>query len=264
MFKFLIFDSVGLRIQSASPPMLSILGYDLEEFSGMSLLDVLPDIAEPTWRRLTRRMAAMQSPTSEFETRVSPASGSSFVSKVRLDQIGRKEPILFHMIIERPFGEAAGRPGQRLDAALLRSVIDTAPDAIITIESDGRIRSFSPAAERMFGYDAEEVVGRNVNILMPDPHRSEHDRYIDRYLKTGEKRIIGVGRQVTARHQDGRTFPIEIAIGEVKSGASHIFTGFIRDISERVAEQSRVTASAGTQPRVPALGHGRDHLDDRA
>ena len=133
-----------------------------------------------------------------------------------------------------------GRLDRRLDAALLRSVIDTAPDAIITIERDGRIRSFSPAAERLFGYGAEEVVGRNVNILMPDPYRSEHDGYLDRYLTTGEKRIIGIGRQVMARHQDGRTFPIELAVGEVKSGASHIFTGFIRDISERVAAQARV------------------------
>ena len=151
-----------------------------------------------------------------------------------------QEPILFHAIIESPLRETQGRLDRRLDAALLRSVIDTAPDAIITIERDGRIRSFSPAAERLFGYGAEEVIGRNVNILMPDPYRSEHDGYLDRYLTTGEKRIIGIGRTVMARHKDGRTFPIELAVGEVKSGASHIFTGFIRDISERVAAQARV------------------------
>ena len=83
------------------------------------------------------------------------------------------------------------------------------------------------------------MIGRNVNVLMPEPYRSQHDGYLERYLTTGEKRIIGIGRTVIARHKDGRTFPIELAVGEVRSGESHIFTGFIRDISERVAAQAR-------------------------
>ena len=98
--------------------------------------------------------------------------------------------------IEHAKDDAAGDPGHQLDAALLRSVIDTAPVAIVTIERDGKVRSFSPAAERLFGYHAEEVVGRNVNVLMPEPYRAEHDGYLGRYLTTGEKRIIGIGRTV--------------------------------------------------------------------
>jgi two-component system sensor kinase FixL len=127
----------------------------------------------------------------------------------------------------------------QLDAALLRSIIDTAPDAIVTIDDRGGILSFSPAAERMFGYRAVEVIGRNVNMLMPEPYHSQHDSYLSHYLTTGEKRIIGIGRTVIARHKSGSTFPMELAVGEVRTDADHIFTGFIRDISDRVAAQTR-------------------------
>ena len=125
------------------------------------------------------------------------------------------------------------------DAALLRSVIDTAPDAVVTIGPTGLVASFSPAAERMFGYAAAEVIGRNVSLLMPEPYRREHDGYLARYRETGERHIIGIGRTVTAAHKSGRTFPIELAVGEVRSGETRVFTGFIRDISERVAAEAR-------------------------
>jgi two-component system sensor kinase FixL len=91
----------------------------------------------------------------------------------------------------------------------------------------------------MFGYRADEVIGRNVKMLMPEPYRSEHDGYIANYLATGERRIIGIGRTVIARHKSGSTFPMELAVGEVKTPDGHVFTGFIRDISDRVAAQAR-------------------------
>jgi PAS domain S-box-containing protein len=117
--------------------------------------------------------------------------------------------------------------------ARLRSVLETAPDAIITIDDKGIIQSFSQSAERMFGYVAGEVVGRNVKILMAPDHGRRHDSYMRRYLRTGERRIIGIGRQVQARRKDGVVFPMELAVGEVMHGESRIFTGFIRDISVR-------------------------------
>lgn len=136
-------------------------------------------------------------------------------------------------------GSADADASAQLDAALLHSIIDTAPDAIVTIGEGGDILSFSPAAERMFGYSAAEVIGRNVNMLMPEPFHSEHDDYLKRYLTTGDKRIIGLGRTVIALHKSGSTFPMELAVGEVRTETDHIFTGFIRDISDRVAVQAR-------------------------
>ncbi len=118
--------------------------------------------------------------------------------------------------------------------ARLRSILDTAPDAIITIDGRGLIQSFSAAAERLFGYTAGEVVGRNVSMLMPTPYREEHDGYIARYLNTGEKRIIGRGRQVKAQRRDGTVFPIHLAVGEVVLEGVHLFSGFIHDLTAQV------------------------------
>jgi len=118
--------------------------------------------------------------------------------------------------------------------ARLRSVLETAPDAIITIDERGIIQSFSHAAEKLFGYAAGEVIGQNVKILMPEPYHGEHDGYLHRYRHTGEKHIIGIGRAVKARKKDGTVFPMELAVGEVgEPGPSRIFTGFIRDLTAR-------------------------------
>jgi two-component system sensor kinase FixL len=123
--------------------------------------------------------------------------------------------------------------------AHLRSLLDTVPDAIVVIDEAGLIRDFSPAAERMFGWDAEEVRGANVNILMPDPYRSAHDSYIQRYYETGEKRIIGTGRVVVGARKDGSTFPLELAVGEMRVSGQRHFTGFIRDLTERQQAEAR-------------------------
>jgi PAS domain S-box-containing protein len=117
--------------------------------------------------------------------------------------------------------------------ALLRSILETAPEAIVTIDERGIVESFGSAAEALFGYSAEEVVGRNVSMLMPSPYREEHDGYLSRYMATGERRIIGIGRVVEAQRKDGSAFPIELAVGEAAVGGRRIFTGFIRDLTAR-------------------------------
>ena len=125
-------------------------------------------------------------------------------------------------------------PQPTLEAeAHLRSILATVPDAMVVIDEAGSILSFSAAAEKMFGYSETEVVGRNVKILMPSPDRERHDQYLVNYLTTGKRKIIGIGRVTTALHRDGNTFPIELAVGEAWSGGKRIFTGFIRDLTER-------------------------------
>ena len=122
---------------------------------------------------------------------------------------------------------------QREAAAHLRSILATVPDAMVVIDEQGTILSFSAAAERMFGYGESDLVGENVRILMPSPDRERHDQYLINYLTTGIRKIIGVGRVTTALHRDGNTFPIELSVGEAWLGERRIFTGFIRDLTER-------------------------------
>jgi two-component system, LuxR family, sensor kinase FixL len=124
--------------------------------------------------------------------------------------------------------------------AHLASILETVPDAMIVIDERGIIQSVSSAAERQFGYSAAEVIGKNVNLLMPSPYRENHDGYIERYLRTGERRIIGIGRLVVGERKDGSTFPMELAVGEMSSGDRHFFTGFIRDITQRQQSEARL------------------------
>jgi two-component system sensor kinase FixL len=124
--------------------------------------------------------------------------------------------------------------------AHLASILNTVPDAMVVIDDAGLIRDFSPAAERTFGWTATEVAGQNVKLLMPEPYREAHDGYLERYYRTGEKRIIGKGRVVVGVRRDGSTFPLELAVGEMKAGGQRYFTGFIRDLTERQQAEARL------------------------
>ncbi|MGA0532911.1 PAS domain S-box protein [Hansschlegelia sp. KR7-227] len=124
--------------------------------------------------------------------------------------------------------------------AHLTSILETIPDSMIVIDEQAIIQSFSAAAIRQFGYEPEEVIGRNIKMLMPEPYQSKHDGYMARYLTTGEKRIIGQGRVVVGRRKDGSTFPMELAVGEMRSAGERYFTGFIRDLTERQQTEARL------------------------
>jgi two-component system sensor kinase FixL len=124
--------------------------------------------------------------------------------------------------------------------AHLQSILDTVPEATIVIDERGVMQSFSVAAERLFNYTAREAIGQNVKILMPAPYREAHDGYLARYRRTGERRIIGIGRVVVGLRKDGSTFPMELAVGEMNSGSQRFFTGFIRDLTERQKTEARL------------------------
>lgn len=124
--------------------------------------------------------------------------------------------------------------------AHLRSIFDTAPEAMIVINIEGIVQSYGASAERMFMWRPTEIIGRNISMLMPEPFRAQHDGYLHRYLQTGEKRIIGIGRIVVGQRKDGSTFPMELAVGEVHSEHGRFFTGFVRDLTDRQESEARL------------------------
>jgi two-component system sensor kinase FixL len=137
-------------------------------------------------------------------------------------------------------GAAAAAEQVLAREAHLKSILETVPDAMIVIDERGIITDFSATAQRTFGHTAEEAVGQNVRILMPSPYREGHDEYLARYRETGERRIIGIGRVVVGERKDGTTFPMELAVGEMRSNDQRFFTGFVRDLTERQDTESRL------------------------
>ena len=138
----------------------------------------------------------------------------------------------------------------RASEARWRSVIDSAGDGIVVIDAHGRIESFNPAAERLFGYEEREVVGRNVNMLMPSPYHEEHDTYLTRHLATGVQKIIGTGREVTGLRRDGTTFPLHLSVGKMTVDGEQRFTGILHDLSARV----RIEKQLREQTSLAKLG----------
>ncbi|RVP14339.1 PAS domain S-box protein [Sinorhizobium meliloti] len=137
--------------------------------------------------------------------------------------------------------------------AHLRSILDTVPDATVVSAPDGTIVYFNAAAVRQFGYAEEEVVGQNLRILMPEPYRQEHDGYMQRYMGSGEKRIIGIDRVVSGQRKDGSTFSMKLAVGEMRSGGERFFTGFITDLTEREESAARLEQTQAELARLARL-----------
>lgn len=128
----------------------------------------------------------------------------------------------------------------RASEARWRAVIESAVDGVIVIDAHGRIEAFNPAAEQLFGYAEPDVIGRNVNMLMPSPYHEEHDVYLARYLATGRARIIGSGREVSGLRKDGSTFPLHLSVGEILIDGQRRFTGIVHDLSSRVRMEERL------------------------
>jgi len=140
----------------------------------------------------------------------------------------------------------------QMEAEKMRSVVENVMDAIITINEKAEMESWNSAAKKVFGYEAAEVLGRNVQMLMPEPYRSEHDAYVSNYLKTGHAKIIGIGREVVGRRKDGTLFPMDLAVSEFKIGAKRYFTGVVRDITERkrTAEELKAAKEAAVAANI--------------
>lgn len=131
-------------------------------------------------------------------------------------------------------------PGNQDDNSLFDALIAFAVDGIMVIDERGIVRVYNDACERLFGYSAAEVIGHNVKMLMPEPYHSEHDEYLNHYVSTREKHVIGIGREVFGRRKDGSTFPMNLSVGEGTVRGDHIFLGIITDISERVSRERQI------------------------
>lgn len=157
-------------------------------------------------------------------------------------------------LTERERAEKALQEG----AARLKAVVDTAVDGVILIDDHGRVLMFNPACERLFGYPESEVLGQNVKILMPPPFKAEHDGYLGNYLRTGDPKIIGIGREVSGLRKDGSTFPMDLSVGEAKQEGEVVFVGIIHDLTERKRTEEQLV-QAQKMETVGQLSGGIAH-----
>ncbi|WUR15148.1 PAS domain S-box protein [[Empedobacter] haloabium] len=236
----LICDAGG-RIVLANQALATLFGHAHDALAGQALEVLLPEGTRAAHARL--RDAYMGRPRPRpmgggLALEARRADGSVFPVEVSLSPL--RDPdgaalvlATIHDISERKRAEHALQESE----ARMRAIFDTAVDAIITIDQRGRMERLNPAAERMFGWREAEVAGRNVSLLMPEPHRARHDGYLDHYLRTGEQRVIGQGREVQGLRRDGSVFPMELAVGEMWIGGARMFTGLVRDISARKAAE---------------------------
>lgn len=217
-------------------------GWREEEVLGRDMALFYPASAVAAGKPRADLDAALRDGKFEAEDWRLRKDGSEFLAQVLITPLRGPDGRLrgFGKVI-RDITEQRASERQATDAANhLRSILATVLDAMVIIDERGNIVSFSAAAERMFGYAEDEVVGANISLLMPTGDGRQHDGYIRRYLDTGERRIIGTGRTVTARRRDGTTFPIELSVGEAITEGERVFTGFIRDLSDKQRAEQRI------------------------
>jgi two-component system sensor kinase FixL len=246
-----VFDAETLCFLRVNRHARENLGYSCPELRQLTPLDIKPALLRESFGELLRQLRTGEKRRIVFESYHQRKDGSRYDVEVHLQTTQFQDAPCFAAIIldvtERKLTEKALRESQEL----VRAVVKTAADSIITVGQDGIVIGINPATERMFGYSEQELVGKNISVLMPEPYRSEHDSHIARYLRTGEPHIIGIGREVVGRRKDGSIFPIDLAVSEVDQLG--FFAGIIRDISERKELQRQVLEIAAEEQR--RIGH---------
>ncbi len=235
---------IGSRgvIQMFNPACEKLFGYKAEEVIGLNVKVLMP---EPFHSEHDGYLGNYHR-TSERkiigigrEVVGKRKDGSTFPMDLSVGESKNDGESIFVGIIHDATERKRNEQVVRETAARLRAVVDTAVDGVILINSRGIIQMFNPACERLFGYQAEEAIGSNVKMLMPEPFHGEHDGYLKNFHQTGERKIIGIGREVTGRRKDGSTFPMDLSVGEAKQEGESIFVGIIHDVTDRknTAEQ---------------------------
>ena len=221
----------------------NLFGYSTDEFSRLGIEDLIPERyrqAHTGQRKDFEKHPHSRAMGGGLELRALRKDGTEFPVDVSLSPLQTEQgPLVMatiHDITKRKQAEEAlvRQSAELLESeARMRAIVDTAVDGIIVIDERGMIDRFNAAAEKMFGYTETQVLGKNVSMLMPNPFRKEHDGYINRYRETGEKKIIGIGREVVGMRKDGSVFPLDLAVSEMDLGGRRMFTGIVRDITER-------------------------------
>jgi PAS domain S-box-containing protein len=225
--------SRDLRYLWVSKPYADFIGRPRGEIIGRPIRDVL---GEEVFRQLRPRFEQVLSGRKvSYEEEVDyPGVGRRWVNATYTPTVGATGvpdgwvAVVLDVTEQKRAVEQLRRAEEQV-----RSVVNTVLDGIITIDEGGTVETFNPAAEKLFGYKAEEVVGRNVKLLMPEPYHGGHDGYLADYRRTGRAKVIGVGREVEGRRKDGSTFPMDLAVGESRPGERRYFTGVVRDVTER-------------------------------
>ena len=221
-----------------------LYGYDASEMRGRPISILVPDSHRSEFFAMVARLRAGEG-VKDLETVRRTKHGGLVNVSITVSPIVDASGMVVGAtkvardISARKLGELA----QRSSEIRWRSVVESAVDGIIVIDQRGRIESFNPAAERLFGYPEAEVLGRNVKMLMPSPYHEEHDGYLSRYVETHVKKIIGIGREVTGLRRDGSTFPLHLSVGEMDVAGEPRFTGILHDLSDRVRLEERLRAS---------------------
>lgn len=240
----------GGKILLANPPVERLFGYTQAEMRRSISIETLIQGGYRHARRQARdehfQHACIDPISAGRELYGITKDGTEFPVDVSLSHLELEQGYLVLATIHDASARKRGKQSLvkqdaqlRESVARIQAMVDTAVDGIITIDDHGNIDSFNPAAEQMFGYTQAEVIGKNVSMLMPSPYCEEHDAYLDRYLETGEKKIIGIGREVAGKRKDSSIFPIELSVGEMRFDSRHMFTGIVRDITERKQAQEQ-------------------------
>jgi two-component system sensor kinase FixL len=236
----------------------AIFGYSAAEMIGQSISVLLPPGQEDETDSILDRIRRGER-VDHYETRRRRKDGEIVDVSLTISAVWDNDGHFLGVAKVARDITAAKRAATALAEreAHLQSVLATVLDAMVVIDAKGIMQSFSTTAERLFGYSAAEAIGQNVSMLMPSPYQKQHDGYLDHYMTTGERRIIGLGRLVVGLRKDGSTFPMELSVGEMRSGDRHFFTGFVRDLTERQQTQQRLQElQAGVihMSRFTALG----------
>lgn len=244
------------RIVMVNTRTAHIFCYDKDEMIGMSVHQLIPEAKRPEHQKLVN--GYLSSPRIRQKKEKNHLKGITGLGKeISLDislnpiSIDSGNYTVAHIIDQSERGEIKQSLLEREN--LLYAVIENAVDGIISIDTRGIVTAMNPAAARLFGYAKEEVSGKNVSMLMPEPHRSDHDKYLDNYEKSGEAKIIGIGREVQGRRKDGSLFPFYLSVSKIEMAEGHFYAGIVHDLTEQKdAENALRKYSEDLEQRVEA------------